>query len=166
MIATFGVANGNGRPIMMAIEKQQAGCKVCCRSRVLTLPEPGRAAVDSWGSMEWAGTPIAICPSAFLAKICPQSARVLIRTQVWDDGWKITGCSLPYAALLAITDNSLARRQLHLVFAQILAVLPVFVICVSMSSAVRCALFRSGRLQDRAGLIEISTQMSCCYCLP
>ena len=130
----FGVANGTAGSIMMAIEKHKPVAKFAVIEAAfnLCLSLVMAKTIGLYG-VAW-GTSIAMASVHlyFWPKYVRKVLGVPIRTYVWDGWLKITACSLPYAALLAITDRYWHAGNLISFFAQILAVLPVFVICVAI----------------------------------
>jgi O-antigen/teichoic acid export membrane protein len=130
----FGVANGTAGSIMMAIDKHKPVAKSAVIEAAfnLGLTLIMVKTVGLYG-VAW-GTSIAMASVHlyFWPRYVRKVLGVPIRTYVWDGWLKITVCALPYAAVLAITDRYWHASNLISFFAQILAVLPVFVICAAI----------------------------------
>jgi O-antigen/teichoic acid export membrane protein len=130
----FGVANGTAGSIMMAIDKHKPVAKWAVIEAVLNLGLT-LILVKTVGiyGVAW-GTSIALTfvHLFFWPRYVRKVLGVPIRTFVWEGWLKVTVCSLPYAMMLAITDKYWHAGNLITFFAQIAAVLPVFVICVAI----------------------------------
>jgi O-antigen/teichoic acid export membrane protein len=128
----FGIADGTAASIMMAIDKHKPVARWAVAEAVLNLGL-SIVLVKTIGiyGVAW-GTSIA---TAFVHLVFwPRYVRkvlgVPVRRFVWEGWMKITLCSIPYALVCAVTDRCWHASNLAVFFAQIIAILPVYVVCV------------------------------------
>ncbi len=128
----FGVADGTAGSIMMAIDKHKPVAKSAVVEAVmnfglsiLLVKTIGVYGV-AWGT----SIAMAIVHLVFWPRYVRKILGVPIRTFLWEGWMKITVCSLPYAVLCAITDKYWHASNLVSFFAQIIAILPMYVLCV------------------------------------
>jgi O-antigen/teichoic acid export membrane protein len=128
----FGIADGTAASIMMAIDKHKPVARWAVAEAVLNLGL-SIVLVKTIGiyGVAW-GTSIA---TAFVHLVFwPRYVRkvlgVPVRRFLWEGWMKITLCSIPYALVCAVTDRYWHASNLAVFFAQIIAILPVYVVCV------------------------------------
>jgi O-antigen/teichoic acid export membrane protein len=128
----FGVANGTAGSIMMAIDKHKPvanwaiGEAVFNLALTLVLVKTVGIYGVAWGT----SIAIAIAHLVFWPRYVRKVLAVPVRTFVWQGWIRISLCSIPYAAVCAVTDRYWHAGNLVVFFAQILAILPVYAICL------------------------------------
>lgn len=128
----FGVADGTAGTIMTAIDKHKPVAKWTVIEAVLNfgLSVILAKTIGVYG-VAW-GTSIAMAfvHIAFWPRYVRKVLNVPSRRYVWEGWTKITLCAIPYAAACAVSDKYWHASNLAVFFAQILATLPVYAICV------------------------------------
>ena len=128
----LGIADGTAATIIMAMGKHRPLAKWITFEAVLNLVL-SLILVKTIGiyGVAW-GTSIAITFVHFV--FWPRYIRtvlgVSIRRYLWEGWARIVLCSIPYAAVCAVTDRYWHARNLAVFFAQITLTLPAYVICV------------------------------------
>ena len=128
----FGVADGTAASIMMAIDKHKPVAKSAVVEAVLNLGF-SILLVKTVGiyGVAW-GTSISmtLVHLSFWPRYVRKILDVPVRTFVWEGWLKITMCAIPYAVASAIADRYWHASNVFAFFAQIIATLPVYAICV------------------------------------
>ena len=128
----FGIADGTAASIMMAIDKHKPVARWAVAEAVLNLGL-SIVLVKTIGiyGVAW-GTSIATAfvHLAFWPRYVRKVLGVPVRRFLWEGWMKITLCSIPYALVCAVTDRYWHASNLAVFFAQIIAILPVYVMCV------------------------------------
>jgi O-antigen/teichoic acid export membrane protein len=128
----FGIADGTAASIMMAIDKHKPVARWAVAEAVLNLGL-SIVLVKTIGiyGVAW-GTSIATAfvHLAFWPRYVRKVLGVPVRKFLWEGWMKITLCSIPYALVCAVTDRYWHASNLAVFFAQIIAILPVYVVCV------------------------------------
>jgi O-antigen/teichoic acid export membrane protein len=134
----FGIADGTAASIMMAIDKHKPLAQWAVVEAVLNLGL-SIVLIKTIGiyGVAW-GTSIAMAfvHLSFWPRYVRKVLGVPARKFLWEGWIKITLCSIPYALACAITDRRWHAGNLAVFFAQIIAILPIYAICV-------LAMFRS-----------------------
>ncbi len=141
MISMYlGIANGTAGSIMMAIEKHKPMAHFAVFEAVLNLGlslvlvrQIGLYGV-AWGT----SISMLITHLSFWPRYVNKILEVSPATYLWQGWGKITACVLPYTILCAITDRYWPAAHLLNFFAQILVLLPVYVLCVFAMFRVEC----------------------------
>ena len=128
----FAVGDGTAGAVMMAIDKHKPVARWAVYEAILNLAlsivlvkTVGLYGV-AWGtSLSMTFTHLALYPR-YVEKVLGIPAR----TYVWDGWGKITLCSLPFAAACALTEHFWHAPNLVIFLAQIIAILPVYLVCV------------------------------------
>jgi O-antigen/teichoic acid export membrane protein len=128
----FGVADGTAASIMMAIDKHRPVAKSAVVEAVLNLGL-SILMVKTIGiyGVAW-GTSISmtLVHVIFWPRYVRKILDVPIRTFLWEGWAKITVCAIPYAIASAIADKYWHASNVAIFFAQIIATLPVYAVCV------------------------------------
>jgi O-antigen/teichoic acid export membrane protein len=128
----FSIADGTAASIMMAIDKHKPLAQWAVFEAVLNLglsillvKTVGIYGV-AWGtSIAMAFVHLAFWPR-YIRKVLGVPAKIFL----WQGWLKITVCSIPYAIACALTDRHWHARNMAEFFAQIIAILPIYAICV------------------------------------
>jgi len=128
----FSIANGTAASIVMAIDKHKPLANWSVVEAILNL---GLSIflVKTVGMYGVAlGTTIAITfvHLAFWPRYVRKILGVPIHTFVWDGWLKITMCAIPYAIACILTDRYWHAPNIVAFLAQIVAILPVYALCV------------------------------------
>lgn len=128
----FSIANGTAASIMMAIDKHKplANWSVVEATLNLGLSILLVKTVGLYGVA--LGTTIAMVfvHLAFWPRYVRKILDVPIKTFVWQGWMKITVCAIPYAIACILTDHFWHAANMVVFFGQILAILPVYALCV------------------------------------
>ncbi|GGA76547.1 polysaccharide biosynthesis protein [Edaphobacter acidisoli] len=128
----FSIADGTAGSVMMAIDKHKPVAKWAVIEAVLNfgLSIVLVKTIGIYG-VAW-GTTIAMAfvHLTFYPRYVRKVLDIPIRKFLWEGWTKITLCSVPYAIACAITDRYWHASNLAEFFVQIIAVLPVYVLCV------------------------------------
>lgn len=128
----FGIADGTAASIMMAIDKHRPVAKSAIVEALLNLGL-SILLVKTIGiyGVAW-GTSIAmtLVHLTFWPRYVRKVLGVPVRTFIWEGWIKITLCSIPYAIVSAVADRYWHAGNVVTFFAQIIATLPIYVICV------------------------------------
>lgn len=128
----FGVANGTAGSIMMAIDKHKPvanwaiGEALFNLALTLVLVKTVGIYGVAWGT----SIAIALAHLVFWPRYVRKVLAVPVRTFVWQGWIRISLCSIPYAAVCALSDRYWHAGSLIVFFAQILAILPIYAICL------------------------------------
>lgn len=128
----FSIADGTAGSVMMAIDKHKPVAKWAVIEAVLNfgLSIILVKTIGIYG-VAW-GTTIAMTfvHLTFYPRYVRKVLDIPIRKFLWEGWTKITLCSIPYAIACAITDRYWHPAHLAVFFLQIIAVLPVYALCV------------------------------------
>ena len=129
-----GIADGTAASIMMAIDKHKPVAKSAVVEAVLNLSLSVILAktIGVYGVAWGTSISMAIVHIVFWPRYVRKILGVPIRTFLWEGWFKMTVCSLPYAAICAVTDRYWHASNLIVFFAQITAILPVYGVCVML----------------------------------
>ena len=130
----FGVADGTAGSIMVAIDKHKPVAKSAVIEAVLNL---GLSillvkTIGVYGVAWGTSIAMAIVHIAFWPRYVQKVLGVPIRTFLWEGWMKITVTSIPYAILCGVTERYWHPANLIAFFAQILAILPMYAVCVAL----------------------------------
>lgn len=128
----FSIADGTAASIIMAIDKHKPLAQWAVVEAVLNfgLSIVLVKTIGIYG-VAW-GTSIAMAfvHLSFWPRYVRKVLGVPARRFLWEGWIKITLCSIPYALACAITDRRWHAGNLAIFFAQIIAILPIYAICV------------------------------------
>ncbi len=128
----FGMADGTASNVMMAIDRHKPVARWAVFEAALnfTLSIVLVKTVGIYG-VAW-GTTIAMafCHMAFYPRYVRKVLDIPMRKFLWEAWIKMTLCSIPYALTCVITDRYWHPANLVEFFAQIIATLPVYALCV------------------------------------
>ena len=129
-----GIADGTAASIMMAIDKHKPVAKSAVVEAVLNLSLSVILAktIGVYGVAWGTSISMAIVHIVFWPRYVRKILGVPIRTFLWEGWFKMTVCSLPYAAICAVTDRFWHASNLIVFFAQIAAILPIYAVCVML----------------------------------
>lgn len=135
MICQFlGVGNGTAASVMMAIDKHKPVATWAIVEALLnfTFSIIFVKTIGLYG-VAW-GTTVAMTfvHLYFWPRYVRKILGIPIRTYVVQGWLKLAACSIPYAFLLVLTDKYWHAANLISFFAQIVAILPAYVICVTL----------------------------------
>ncbi len=128
----FSVANSTAGSIMMAIDKHKPVARWAVFEAVLNL---GLTVIlvriigiygVAWGT----SIAMAFVHLVFWPRYVRKVLDVPMRTFVWNGWGKITLCALPFAMVCAAADRYWKTTHLLVFFSQVLATLPVYILCV------------------------------------
>jgi O-antigen/teichoic acid export membrane protein len=128
----FGIADGTAASIMMAIDKHKPLARWAIVEAALNL-SLSIILIKTIGiyGVAW-GTSIAtiFVHLIFWPRYVRKILGVPVKRFLWEGWTKITLCSIPYAAVCAVTDRYWHAANLAAFFAQILVTLPIYAMCV------------------------------------
>jgi O-antigen/teichoic acid export membrane protein len=128
----FAIANGTAASIIMAIDKHKPLAQWAVVEALLNLGL-SITLVKTIGiyGVAW-GTSISIVfvHLIFWPRYVRKILGVPIRKFIWEGWMKITVCSVPYAVVCSITNKYWHAGNLVAFFAQVIATLPVYAVCV------------------------------------
>jgi O-antigen/teichoic acid export membrane protein len=128
----FSMADSTAGAIFMAIEKHKPVARWAVYEAVLNF---GLSIVlaklyglygVAWGT----SVSMALTHLAFYPRYVESVLKVPMWTYLWEGWGKIALCSLPFALVCAVTERFWHARNLFVFFAQIVAILPVYGLCV------------------------------------
>lgn len=128
----FGVADGTAASIMMAVDKHKPVAKSAVVEAVLnfSLSVILVKTIGIYGVAWGTSISMAIVHIFFWPRYVHKVLHVPVRRFVWEGWTKITLCAVPYGVVCALTDRYWHAGNLIVFFGQILAVLPVYAVCV------------------------------------